>query len=190
MGLIRRRLSLLLFYSENFRALCTGERGFGYKGSSFHRVIPGFMCQVSYHDVNPPQYTSGITVTELIIKVSNWMLLWISPCQSVVFPLLKGGDFTRGDGTGGKSIYGPRFNDENFTLKHTKAGTDWFIGLFNLHPVVRCIGCSSSCTVLLAWGRVGISFHFEDTKLYVLLECVWTSQYPQCSYIAGIVKSK
>ena len=116
--------------AENFRALATGEKGFGYEGSGFHRVIKDFMIQVPMPAACQacsayPACLPCVPYRDLprLCAVDSPRILTRRTRVSVWLWLHQGGDFTRGDGTGGKSIYGKKFEDENFKLKHTGAGT-------------------------------------------------------------------
>lgn len=111
--------------AENFRALCTGEKGFGLKNSIFHRVIPDFMCQVRKL-LNRNIYCNSLKSNQYGISVIEECILSISGIHITLLTYFlltsQGGDITKSNGTGGKSIYGSSFEDENFDVRHTGPG--------------------------------------------------------------------
>merc|ERR1712185_499411 len=126
--------------AENFRALCTGEKGTGpsgkplhFKGSSFHRVITEVRARRRSRARSLRGRRESIRISARGSRAPQFM------CQ--------GGDFTRGNGTGGESIYGAKFEDENFQLKHTGPG---ILSMANAGP-----GTNGSqfflCTVKTDW---------------------------------------
>ena len=105
--------------AENFRVLCTGEKStpkkkLWYKDSIFHRIIPQFMIQGGFRMKHVP-------IRNLFILFSILYSLF-SILHYHIF-IFTGGDFTRGNGTGGESIYGSKFADENFSLRHSGPGS-------------------------------------------------------------------
>jgi cyclophilin family peptidyl-prolyl cis-trans isomerase len=125
--------------AENFRALCTGEKGRGrttgvplhYKSCPIHRVVPGFMLQVRRRSAPPPHPRGGgevarPSVIQLCASCQMFILCFMQLRQlslraSSSNPS-QGGDFSKKDGTGGESIYGGKFADENFDLYHSSPG--------------------------------------------------------------------
>lgn len=139
--------------AENFKCLCTHEKGYGYQGSTFHRIIPGFvsfsgtkstdlkngfgdqqnfsgiLAEPSWRETVPSCMAVLLKTFIYIVSVYSHLFYFYSFTQHMVVfldpftnQMCQGGDFTNHNGTGGKSIYGGKFNDENFQLKHTGPG--------------------------------------------------------------------